>query len=267
MKRLVLFFIGICVFTACRNEKNRDSSKSEVAAVDTLTFTYDSVKVYSKNVIKTDLKAADTTKAVISYPVFKNETLNNYILRQVFNYISEEEKATSYQDIATSFVKGYDDFHSKNVTSAQAWWLMIDINVLHQTNNYIALQYINSDYSGGAHPNTSFSYLNYNPKTNTALTLDSLIEKNQHGKLVSIAEVIFRKDEKLTPTEPLSGKYFFHDDKFDLPENFYVNDKGLVFLYNPYEIKPYSEGITKLVIPFSALKGIAKPNTILTETN
>ncbi|MFA6276445.1 MAG: DUF3298 domain-containing protein [Pedobacter sp.] len=267
MRKLVLFFIGICIFSACRNEKNRDNSKNDIAIVDTLTFTYDSVKIYSRNVVKTTVKISDTTKAVITYPIFKNETLNNYILRQVFNYIGEDEKATSYKDIATSFVKGYDDFHLQNATSAQAWWLIIDIKVLHQTNNYIALQYINSDYSGGAHPNTSFSYLNYNPKTNVTLTLDSLVATNQHEKLVSIAEAIFRKDEKLSATEQLTGKYFFRDDKFHLPENFYVSNKGLVFLYNPYEIKPYSEGITKLIIPFSALKGIAKPNTILTETN
>ncbi|MFD0941597.1 DUF3298 and DUF4163 domain-containing protein [Pedobacter boryungensis] len=266
MKKLAIFFIGICIFSACRNEKNRDSSKNEIT-VDTLTYAYDSVKIYSKNVVKTDFKISDTTKAVITYPIFKNEILNNYILRQVFNYIGEEEKATSYKDIATSFVNGYDDFHAQNKTSAQTWWLTISVKLLRQTNNYIALQYINSDYSGGAHPNTSFSYLNYNTKTNSALTLDSLIATNQREKLVSVAEAIFRKDEKLTTTEPLSGKYFFSDDKFHLPENFYVSNKGLVFLYNPYEIKPYSEGITKLTIPFSTLKGIAKPNTILTETN
>ncbi|MBB2144547.1 DUF3298 domain-containing protein [Pedobacter sp. LMG 31464] len=267
MRKLALFFIGICIFLACRNEKNRDNSENIVAAIDTLTFNYDSVKVYSKNIIKTDAKTSDTTKAVITHPVFKNEILNKYILRQVFNYIGEEEKTTSYQDIATSFVKGYDDFHSQNATSAQVWWLSIEVNVLHQTHNYIALQYINSDYSGGAHPNTSFSYLNYNPKTNTVIPLDSLIAANQREKLVSIGEAIFRKDEKLTATESLSGKYFFRDDKFHLPENFYVSNKGLVFLYNPYEIKPYSEGTTELIVPFSALKGIAKPNTILTETN
>ena len=65
-------------------------------------------------------------------------------------------------------------------------------------------------------------------------------------------------------TESLKGKYFFLNDKFVLPERFYINDLGLVFLYNPYEIKPYSEGTTKLIIPFSALKGIAKQNSILT---
>ncbi|WP_324288612.1 RsiV family protein [Pedobacter sp. SL55] len=70
----------------------------------------------------------------------------------------------------------------------------------------------------------------------------------------------------MSATEPLEQKYFFTNGKFALPKSFYVSDKGLVFLYNPYEIKAYAEGVTELVIPFSELSGIAKPQTILTPT-
>ena len=79
-----------------------------------------------------------------------------------------------------------------------------------------------------------------------------------------VALFIFRKNEKLSATEPLEERYFFDKGKFALAQSFYVNDKGLVFLYNPYEIKAYAEGYTELIVPFSALKAIAKSNTILT---
>ena len=62
----------------------------------------------------------------------------------------------------------------------------------------------------------------------------------------------------------LNKRYFFTNGKFSLPKSYYVSDKGLVFLYNAYEIKSYAEGTTELVIPFSELSGIAKPQTILT---
>ncbi len=266
-KQLFLFFFLICALSACRNEKENKQAKAHVTVVDTLSYTYDSVVVYSKNVIKSTAKTADTTKASISFPIFKDETLNNYLKTQVTSYISPEEKSTSYQYIADSFVKGYDDFYKENKSSNQYWFLIIDLNVINQKANYIALQYLHSDFSGGAHPNTNFSLINYNPKTNVAITLDSLIDPSNKAKLISKAEAIFRKNEKLTPNETLTGKYFFNDDKFSLPENFYVNDKGLVFLYNPYEIKAYVEGTTELTIPFAALKDIAKPNTILTSTH
>ncbi|TCC91818.1 DUF3298 domain-containing protein [Pedobacter frigiditerrae] len=266
MKKLTLFLVLISILAACRNDKSK--TETIETRVDSLTYNYDSVTIYSTNIVKTDAKETDTTKAVIQYPVFKNEELNNYIQRQVLNYFSEEDKAIiAYQDIAKSFITGYDSFYNENKGTQQAWFLNIDVNVLHQTPNYIALEYIHSDYSGGAHPNTNFSFINYNPKTNQPLTLDSLIDKSNKARLTSISESIFRKDEKLSSTEPLEGKYFFSDGKFTLPDNFYVSNKGLVFFYNPYEIKAYAYGTTEITIPFAALREIAKPNTILTTTN
>lgn len=258
MKHTLIFLFVLLAFSACQNGKK--GTGENVSSKDTLSYTYDSIKVYSKN----PNNLIDTPKASISFPVFKNDTLNQFIKRQVFNYFAEEEPITSYQDIADSFIKGYDDFVNTNKGTQQSWFLIIKINVLKQASNYLSLKYIHSDYAGGAHGNTTISFLNYNPKTNTQITLESLITQGKMETLVNIAESIFRKNEKLSATEPLEGKYFFDKGKFTLAQNFYVSDKGLVFLYNPYEIKAYAEGYTALIVPFSALKTIAKSNTILT---
>ena len=260
MKKLILFSFIVVLLTSCNNERNTDKTPGATDQVDTLAYTYDSVKVYSKNPVK-----VDTAKAVVKYPVFKSKELNDYIERQVFNYFGEEEKVAGYQNIASSFIKGYDEFYAENKNTSESWFLLIDIKVLVQQPKYISLQYTHSDYAGGAHANTNISYLNFNPKTNQPITLDSLINTNQKSKLLSVAEAIFRKDENLTATEPLTDKYFFDKGKFSLPLSFFVGKEGLVFLYNPYEIKPFAAGITKLIIPFSQLKGIAKSNTILSK--
>jgi len=265
IKKLILCAIVAVVATACNNNENSQSdADTGSTTADTLSYSYDSVKVISKNKVA---NANDVTKATITYPVFETEKLNEFVKRQVFDFIGKDEQATSYTDIANSFINGYDDFYKQNKDSEQYWFLLIKINVVYQTNNYLALKYINADYSGGAHPNTVITYINYNPKTNQTITLDSLIAKEQQPKLLAIAEGIFRKDEKLSATAPLTDGYFFEDGKFALAQNFYVNKNGLVFVYNPYEIKPYAAGITTLTIPFTALKEIAKPNTILTSTN
>jgi hypothetical protein len=262
MKKISLLILMAVVVFACRNEKKRSGT---MATVDTLTYTYDSVKVTSKNIVKpVENQLADTANAVIKYPVFKNDTLNNYIKRQVFNFFAQEEKVTSYQDIANSFISGYEDFYRHNAETPQWWYLMIDLKVIKQTSNYIALKYIHSDYAGGAHGNTVISFINFNPKTNQPVLLDSLIQPDKKEELLRLGESIFRKNEKLSPIEPLEGKYFFDKGKFHLPASFYVGDKGLVFLYNPYEIKAYVYGTTELTIPFANLANIAKANTILT---
>ena len=94
-----------------------------------------------------------------------------------------------------------------------------------------------------------------------------MVEETKIIELTAIGESIFRKDENLSSTANLENEYFFENSKFYLPQNFYISDKGLVFLYNPYEIKPYVAGTTELIIPFSSLKNIVKPNTILSSYN
>jgi hypothetical protein len=260
MRNIIALLCIVFSLAACQPS----SEKKEVETADTLTYAYDSVRVFSKHIPKNDYGRVDTPKAVISYPSFQNDTLNQYIKRRVFDSFAQEEPATSYQDIANSFVKGYDDFVLTDKETHQAWYLMIKISVLKQSANYLALKYIHSDYVGGAHGNTMISFLNYDPKTNKEIKLDSLIQPGKMNTLVTRAESIFRKNEKLKPTESLEDKYFFEKGKFSLALSFHVSDKGLVFLYNPYEIKAYAAGYTELIIPFSAIKDIAKPNTILT---
>jgi hypothetical protein len=268
MKKLIIPIIAISLLWACTSE-NKDRKVAHVitAENDTLTYHYDSIKVVSNNLVEPGVNSyADTANAVVKYPIFENDSLNNYIKRQVFNYFAKEEVPTTYEDIASSFIRGYNQFYAENPGTGQWWYLLIDIKVIRQLHNYVALKYIHSDYAGGAHGNTSISYINFNPKTNTPITLDSLILPDKKAQLLLVAEKIFRKNENISATEPLDKKFFFTNGKFSLPAAFYVSSKGLVFLYNPYEIKAYVEGTTELLIPFSELGDIAKPQTILTPT-
>ena len=45
--------------------------------------------------------------------------------------------------------------------------------------------------------------------------------------------------------------------------NFYITDESINYVFNPYEIAPYSLGQTEVIIPFYKLKGILKPNNII----
>ena len=252
------FFGLLLLYTACRNNEHT----TEQPLTDTLSYTYDSVKVYSP-FRPEKAQVNDSTKAVITFPVFKDDTSNQFIRRQIFDYIAKEEAATSYADIVQSFISGYDDFFRSNPDTFQSWYLTINIEVLQQKPSYLSIKYSHADYAGGAHGNSNITYLNYNPRTHQSVVLDSLIRPGKMGNLIRLAEQIFRKNEKLDPLQSLEENYFFEKGIFSLPPNFYVNDKGLVFSYNPYEIKPYVYGYTELVIPFNDLKDLAKPHTIL----
>ncbi|WP_316789454.1 DUF3298 and DUF4163 domain-containing protein [Pedobacter frigoris] len=273
MKQLQLFAIAlglISIQTACQSEKKNTvntglTDSSMVAPPNSGAFKYDSVKVYSAPPVSPDKKVTDTSKAVISYPVFENESVNNFVLQKIIGTADEGKKYSSYKAYADDFIKGFDDFRKSEKDYPQTWFLDINTKVIRQSADYLGLQITYVNYSGGAHPNSVYTYLNYDTKTAKEILLDSLILPGSMDKLTSIAEQIFRKNEKLSATASLKDGYFFENDKFKLNNNFTITDEGLKFLYNPYEIKAYVYGTTELLIPFSELKAIAKPNSLISK--
>ncbi|WP_285057564.1 DUF3298 and DUF4163 domain-containing protein [Pedobacter ginsengisoli] len=262
-------FVLLISFMACQSEKKTtDATDTTLSgAADTLTYSYDSVKVYSKNPLSRDKNTTDTSKAVISYPVFADEDVNDFILKKVMLTADSGKNYTSYQAYAADFIKGFDDFQKTEKDSPQTWFLEIRNEVAAQKPGYLSVKSRFVSYMGGAHPNTVYTYHNYNTTSKQEILLDSLLLPGTMPKLTAVAEEIFRKNEKLSPEASLKDGYFFENNIFSLNHNFTVTTEGLKFLYNPYEIKAYVFGTTELLIPFSALKGIAKPNSLLSPSN
>ncbi|MCX2451654.1 DUF3298 domain-containing protein [Pedobacter sp. PLR] len=270
MKKLAVLMLALS-FAACQSEKKAsdqgDSTGLSIHAENDLTFKYDSLKVFSKPNPAVKTKSTDTTYVRMVYPVFSDQKLNQLLEQKTIEAIAnpDDKKAQSYQEVADTFVKAYENLRDTEGTAA-TWFLDAETKVLTDQPEYLGLEHSLVNYAGGAHPNSAMIYWNLNPKTLQEITLESLINEDSMPQLVTIAEKIFRKNEKLSPTASLKDSYFFENDKFNLNRNFTITKEGLKFLYNPYEIKAYVYGSTELIIPFSDLKTIARPNTLLSPT-
>lgn len=260
-------FILLVSLAACqnRNTSNTTDLPGTALATDTLTYAYDSVKVSSKLVPAANTAATDTAKAVISYPVFEDTSLNDFIQGKVTTISKTDEKseAKTYQEIVTAFINDFDTFKKQYKESAQIWFLDTRVEVLQQIPGYLPAKCTAFNYMGGAHPNTVHIYINYDLNKKQEILLDSLLVPDGIKELTAVAEKIFRKNEKLSPDASLKDTYFFENDVFKLPSNFTITKEGLKFLYNPYEIKAYVYGTTELLMPFSEIKTLLKPNPIL----
>ncbi|WP_316753404.1 DUF3298 and DUF4163 domain-containing protein [Pedobacter gandavensis] len=273
MKKLAVLMLALS-FAACQSEKKASDqgdttalSNLEVNATNGLSFKYDSLKVFSKPNPAAKEKTTDTTYVRLVYPVFQDQKLNQWIEQKTIAAVADtdDKKVETYQQVADNFLKDYESLATTAGTSA-TWFLDAETKVLTDQPDYLGLEHSLVNYAGGAHPNSAMIYWNLNPKTLQEITLESLINEGSMPQLVTIAEKIFRKNEKLSPTASLKDSYFFENDKFNLNRNFTITKEGLKFLYNPYEIKAYAYGSTELIIPFSDLKTIARPNTLLSPT-
>jgi len=250
MKNIYLLTLSPLLLLAC-NSAHHSENQSPIP--DTLVYHYNTFLLQSKHVVENDGKK-DTTYFKTVYPIFDVQAINEIITQEVIadtahHTIEEEGKA---------FITSFDDF-IKMDEYPRAWYSETHIRVIQNTPNYLALATEVSDYTGGAHGNYATLFFNYNPVDKDSIGLSQIIGSKQYLHLTGIAEEVFRKQEGLTPEQPLDDNYFFEENTFHLPANFTLTSNGILFLYNIYEIKPYVSGITKLLIPYEKIDSLLTP--------
>lgn len=249
---------------------------------DLPAYRYDSLMVTSSEKFDHPAPAADKAYVRIVYPVFEDDNLNNLIKTAVLapltvkhefknafitehpalsNVAAMNNSATGYHELADSFLQKFECQAPEESLNAY-WYANIKIDVIADSEDYTAAICSKDYFTGGLHDLYDHIYLNYDNRNHQLITLASQLKPGCQDQLKTIAERLFRKNEGLTPAQQLDG-YFFQDGKFDLPANFTFTDKGLLFFYDYYEIKPFAAGTTKLVVPYYQLKDMVLPGSVL----
>jgi len=231
---------------------------------DTLAYKYTLFKERAADCgNKTD---SDCTVVKFKYPDFKGQKkLNDTVISKLLNMFQLGEKPDiSLASLTKNFMAEYLGSKQSGVSS-MFYSLDTYAKVIRQDSSLTLLETGGYVFTGGAHPSSYTGFINWNTKANKSITLTELINPNNLEKLNGIGEDIFRKNEKLSDTASLATNYFFKDNKFALNDNFSITPVGLRFFYNQYEIKPYAAGTTELIIPYSKIKSLLRPNTVITQ--
>ena len=123
---------------------------------------------------------------------------------------------------------------------------------------------------GGAHGLETRNYFNFDLKTGKLITESDLFKSNFKAELSELLKKRIveesREAKETKNTEPVLSleDTDFWTDSIKPNGNFYITDEGINYVFNPYEIAPYYMGQTEITLPYDRLKGILKPNCILT---
>ena len=114
-------------------------------------------------------------------------------------------------------------------------------------------------FTGGAHGFRVTVYTLIENKTGQPIDKWHALFTDTNAVL-KIAENAFRKVKKIPDGEIMNQNWFWNG-KFYLPDNFAYTEKGILFFYNVYEIAPYEQGETELLLDYESLgKLLNKPN-------
>ena len=114
-------------------------------------------------------------------------------------------------------------------------------------------------YTGGAHGMGTTRWQSYDRASGAPVALANwLADAAALRRVQALAEAAFRRQEGLRKGQGYKA-YFFDKGRFALPANWRIRADTLEFIYNPYEIKPYAAGQTRLRLPLSAVDSLVVP--------
>ncbi len=252
---LLVFILNLL---ACTSTKNQGSELQEESRLfnainldDTLVYHLERYKDFSPYFSKNE-DGFDSTIYTASYPVFSSE-VDTLIKSAIF----VDGESTANQ-VAEGFLEGFNEYAEESIERGDnffhTWFMDQQCTVMLNVPRFITLNNKISSYSGGAHGIEVSLWFNYDLSDKRLLTINDLI--NNTTILTEIAEKHFRIQEKLKENDPYSDNYFFSQGQFVLADNFGLTNAGLVFHYNPYEIKSFAEGPTTIIVPYEEIKDI-----------
>jgi hypothetical protein len=177
------------------------------------------------------------------YPVINDkESFSNQILSKIFGVDPKVKRYNIWEyfneSLSNSFIEYLKNFspeeypHFENSTNG----IIVFINDS-------ILSYKNSGVynNGGSHSCGFEYYFVFDLKNECLLTLDSLFDNNMKDK---VAQLIYEKDKKVHDLSNIRERM----------REFYLTDKGVGFVYNPYDLDCYVCGFFEYFINFEEIK-------------
>ncbi|MBF4517280.1 DUF3298 and DUF4163 domain-containing protein [Flavobacterium sp. ANB] len=237
MKQYAFLVFLFVIFTSCNKE---------------LSFGNETFNKKSNIPCKTDCP-----QITIDIPVAKNiPVVADSINKKIFSVIKEivyfgenPLKVKDYETLTNSFIASYEEMHKKFPTETYGWEGKIKGNLEFESDQIINIKIDHYTFTGGAHGYQGFRSLLFNPKTGKTIFNDQLFKSEKEFK--AFAEKEFRAKYKIPEKSNINATgLMFENDKFQLPQNIFYTEEGLLLYYNSYEAASYADGPKELLFPY-----------------
>ena len=257
-------------FNEGRDKKNLHFDFSEIYKAGSVQFNVYALNQVTALVRKQKSPAGKVSMAVLS-PMesgntFVSDSLRKIILKAFDNSgYSGNNPDTLLARNAGMFSRDYmnankDLYKQMPDAGALNWQLLRFMHIVTNENHILCFYILNYAFSGGAHGLETLDYQNVNLKTGAVIRLADIMPEGRKSDL----SILLTKKLKQMNSIPSSGKlsengYFVNE--IQPGENFYLTPAGIGFVYNHYDVAPYSFGATDIFLTADEVKDILKPFT------
>ena len=250
-----------CLFQACAG--GGPVTSVEPANTDTLQYRLLEVVRTSPGCATAD--SSDCTRAAAQYLEFTGGGAEP-VLKQLNQTLVDSlcQGYTSIEKMLEQFVEDYENAKSEETTGMPwegAWFQY----VVSQYAHVVCVGDNQYSFTGGAHGNYATTFRNYDRRSGQIIKAGDLLTGGLSPELTAMAEPLSRNTYQIPDSSTYDAAgYWLENEQFYLTENFAVTAEGLLFLYNPYEIAPYAMGPQELLLPYTLMAHLIKPEGPLT---
>ncbi len=262
---LVIIITSAFLFSSCSSKM---SNKKRIA--------FDSIKVARIEHLFGDKQKPYCNLIInIAYPnLCDNASLKDTLTKSILAFClgsgySSLNPQNAIQKYTNDYLSNYrkelePNFKQEADSSVYQWYnyyRSIVGKVKYQQNDLLTYEMNFNEYTGGAHNMYATTYQNFDLKQMRIIKLVDLFKPNYQNDLTAIIVKQLMIDHKVHSAEELADKGYGATGNISPTENFYFDDKGIVFVYNIDEIAPYNTGIIMVHVDFDKLKNIMEEKT------
>jgi hypothetical protein len=199
---------------------------------------------------------------------YANPTVSDSVMKVIKSSFFGEGLASTHPDsLLMAFEQEYyRNYREQNQPRPEtdgysfSWEKMINTGVIYNSNHVLCLEFERYAYTGGAHGMSHISYRMVNLQDGSPLTFQDVFIEGSDSLLSQLLTQKLRDDFHI-PEDSTLKKAGFFIDKIVPNHNLYINGNGIGFVYNSYEIAPYSFGATHIFLEFKQVDQLIKPTS------
>ncbi|WP_455622759.1 DUF3298 domain-containing protein [Parabacteroides sp.] len=186
-----------------------------------------------------------------------------------YEQLSPEEAVRKYTEDYLSAYKDLEEDYKAEVaksdeTPVGSWFSYYEMSsddIAFNQDDIISYTVSFENYTGGAHGAHSYNNHVVNLKTGKPITEEEIFVDNYQDNLAQILVDQIAKQNNVSDAKELENIGFFSVDEIFPNGNFLVDETGLTYSFNEYEIAAYVVGVTKVRLPYSEIRYLLRDDS------
>ncbi|MDD2437744.1 MAG: DUF3298 domain-containing protein [Massilibacteroides sp.] len=172
-----------------------------------------------------------------------------------------EEYLNSYKELEDDFNLETQRSEGKQIPSWFSYYEMSENEICYNSNQILSYSVNFNNYTGGAHGAHSTRYHVIDLRTGNKITEDAIFVEDYQDQLAPILVDKIAELNNVQDAKELENIGFFSVDEIYPNGNFLIDDTGITYAFNEYEIAAYVLGLIEVRIPFKEIEYLLRKDS------